>query len=238
MNKNVLVAIVVLVVLAAAGFAAYAFITAPTKAPTPIERPATSTQPQTTPEAPTMPTVDAPSGTYKIVADSSKASFSIYEKLRGEPKTVIGTTNFISGYFEADPANLGEASISAIRINARTFVTDSTQRDNTTRRMILKTEEDTNEFIVFTPNLIEGLPATAKLDQEFTYRILGDLMISGVTKEATFEGSGKFTSDSEFVGMASTTVMRSDFNLVVPSFPFLADVADNVGLQIEFVAKK
>lgn len=244
MNKKVLIALAVIVLLGAAGAAAYAFITGPTKAPstspttqTPPERPMGG-QPQTPAPEATAPSTDAPSGTYRIVPESSKASFSIFEMLRGEPKTVIGTTSNISGYFDANPSDLTEASISAIRINARAFQTDSTQRDNTTRRAILKTEDDANEFIVFTPNAMEGLPAKAEVGQELTYRITGDLLVSGVTKEAVFEGKGKFISDTEFNGTASTTVLRSDYNLVVPSFPFLADVADIVSLQIDFVAKK
>jgi polyisoprenoid-binding protein YceI len=244
MNKKALIALAVIVLLGIAGAAAYAFITSPTKAPsstptsqTPPERPMGG-QPQTPAPEASAPSTDSPSGTYRIIPESSKASFSIFEMLRGEPKTVVGTTSNISGYFDANPSDLTEASISAIRINARTFQTDSNQRDNTTRRAILKTEDDANEFIVFTPSAMEGLPASAKIGDEVTYRITGDLLVSGITKEATFEGKGKFISDTEFNGTASTTVLRSDYNLIVPSFPFLADVADIVSLQIDFVAKK
>ena len=240
MNKKALIALAIIILLGISGIAVYAFLTSPTKGPTPVATnnlPKGEKTPAPAPE-PTMPTVDAPSGTYRIIPESSKVSFSIHEVLRGEPKTVVGTSNYISGFFEANPADLTEASISAIRINARSFATDSTQRDNTTRRVILKTEDDANEFIVFTPNMMEGLPGSAEFGEEFNYRIFGDLLISGTTKEVTFEGTGKFISDTEFSGTASTTVKRSDFNLVVPSFPFLADVGDDVGLQIDFVAQK
>lgn len=145
MNKKALVILAVVIVFGIAGAAAYTFITSPTKAPTPVatndRQPMVNPSETPSPE-PTMPSVDAPSGTYRIVPESSKVSFSIFEMLRGEPKTVIGTTNYISGYFEADVKNLAEASMNVFKINARTFQTDDVKRDNTTRRAILKTEDD------------------------------------------------------------------------------------------------
>ena len=237
--KKSLITIISVLVLIIAGFIAYNALTAPTKAPsTPLtvtdERP-----PAPTPSVePAAPTTVVPTGTYRIIPESSKASFSIFEMLRGKPVTVIGTTSEVTGTFEVDRTDLSKASIGEIRVNARTFKTDDEKRDNATRRMILKTEDDANEFIVFKPITITTDKQSIDLNSEFTFRITGDLTISGTTKSATWEGVGKFTSDTDLSATVKTTVKRSDYSLVIPDFPFLADVADEVPLQIDFVAKK
>lgn len=241
MKKALILGNVVLV-FGLAGYSVYAFITSPTKAPSnpvpPQTQAASERQAPAAPKTASEPAAEAPSGTFRIIPESSKATFSIFEMLRGAPKTVIGTTNNISGFFQADPANLASTTLSAVKINARAFQTDDEKRDNTTRRAILKTEDDANEFIIFTPKSMDGIPAAVSPGETFDFQITGDLFISGVTKETTFAGRGSFASENEFGGTASTTVKRSDFNLVVPSLPFLADVADEVPLTIEFVAKK
>lgn len=240
MNKTLAIALAVLVLFGAAGIAAYSYITSPTKGPSQVVNTPSKPAPveQKPVELSTAPAENMGEGAFRIDTASSKATFSIFEMLRGEPKTVIGTTTNISGEFMVDMNDLAEAKLGTIYINARTFSTDSSQRDNTTRRAILKTEDDANEFIVFKATDIDGLPTSTATGTALTYSITGDLTISGVTKPAVFNGSGTFNSENEFAGTASTTVKRSDFNLIVPSLPFLADVADEVPLTIEFVAKR
>jgi len=236
--KKLLVVAIFTLVLIFAGFIAYSTLTAPTKAPsTPPIVSDKRLEPTPTNE-PVTPINDTPTNTYGIVMTSSKTTFSIFEMLRGEPRTVIGTTTNVSGYIDVDPTDLKKATISEIRINARSFATDSSQRDNMIRRTILKTEDDANEFIVFTPKSVKGLPASAAIGMEFTFNVTGDLLIAGVTKETTFQGTGKFTSDTELTGTAKTKVKRADFNIIIPNLPFLADIADEVPLQIDFIAKK
>jgi hypothetical protein len=43
-------------------------------------------------------------------------------------------------------------------------------------------------------------------------------------------------SETELVGSATTTVLRRDFNLQIPDVPSVANVSDEVILQINFVA--
>lgn len=225
--KNIALGLVAVAVLA--GGTGYYLLTRPTKAASQTVAP--------TPNATgTSATTKLPG--YNIVSSSSQANFSIYELLNGHDKTVIGTTNQITGAVDMNRNDLSGVTFSNIRINARTFQTDSSQRDNAVRRMILKTDNDANEFIVFKPTSVAGTPAKAEIGQEFTYTIKGDLTISGVTKETTFTGKGKFTTDTTFAGSAETTVKRSDFNLVVPNLSFLANVSDDVKLTFSFIALK
>lgn len=94
-----------------------------------------------------------------------------------------------------------------------------------------------NEFITFTPRNVTGLPASGVKGTTYTFKVTGDLTISGITKEATFDTTATFNTDNSVSGKATGSVKRGDYNLAVPSLPFLADVGEEVKLTFEFVAK-
>lgn len=243
MNKNALIALVAVIALALVGFGAYAFITAPTKAPS---QPSGQQKPAQKPLAPVTTTTAAEVAPtqnqtrYAIVSESSVATFTLDEMLRGEPKTVVGTsTGYIAGEFALDGENPASSTMGEIRINARTFVTDDNSRNNMVRRAILKTEDDANEFITFKPTSIILVPTNEQpIDSLiFTVDILGDLTIAGVTKPVVFRAKVDVGMDGRLIALATTTVKRSDFNLVIPSIPFIANVEENVDISLDFIAK-
>lgn len=205
---------------------------------TPAETPAAATPASAAPtEAPTAPPANtAPDEVirYQIVADESKVSFRIAEDLRGQRIEAVGTTNQVAGEFAVNPSDLTTAQIGVIRVNARTFATDSSNRDRAIRNFILNTDQ--YEFITFTPTSIEGLSGSGALDQPFTFTIKGDLTIRDITRPVAFEATVRAESAERLVGAATATVKRSDYNLQIPSVPFVANVSDEVVLTIEFVA--
>ncbi len=212
---------------------------APTPA-TPTETVAAATAapaPVTPTEAPTTPPANvAPNEVirYQIAPAESKVSFRLSEDLRGQRVEVIGTTNQVAGELAVNPSDLTTAQIGVIQVNARTFATDSSNRDRATRNFILNTDQ--YEFITFTPTSIEGLSGSGALDQPFTFTIKGDLTIRDITRPAVFEATVRAESAERLAGVATTTVTRSDYNLQIPSVPFVANVSDEVVLTIEFVA--
>jgi polyisoprenoid-binding protein YceI len=218
----------------------------PTSVPDPTAEsmpvtPAATAQPPTAPvaptEAPTAPSAETPPNEvirYQIVADESTVSFRIAEDLRGQRIEAVGTTNQVAGEIAVNPSDLTTAQIGVIRVNARTFTTDSSNRDRAIRNFILNTDQ--YEFITFTPTGIEGLSGSGALDQPFTFTIRGDLTIRDVTRPVVFEASVRAESAERLVGAATTTVKRSDYNLQIPSVPFVANVSDDVVLTIDFVA--
>jgi polyisoprenoid-binding protein YceI len=188
-------------------------------------------------EAPTAPSAETPPNEvirYQIVADESTVSFRIAEDLRGQRIEAVGTTNQVAGEIAVNPSDLSTAQIGVIRVNARTFTTDSSNRDRAIRNFILNTDQ--YEFITFTPTGIEGLSGSGALDQPFTFTIRGDLTIRDITRPVVFEASVRAESAERLVGVATTTVKRSDYNLQIPSVPFVANVSDDVVLTIDFVA--
>jgi polyisoprenoid-binding protein YceI len=206
----------------------------------PAESAATST-PEPTQAVPTQVPTEAQVAettgggllTYQIAQDQSQVSFNIFEELRGSPKDVIGTSNQVAGEVAVDLNDLSTAQVGQIVINARTLVTDDDRRNQAIRNRILHTDQ--YEFITFTPTQIAGLSGSAQPGQSFTFQIAGDLTIQDVTQPAVFDVTVQVESGDRLTGTASTVINRSDFNLIVPSVPFVANVGEEMTLMIDFV---
>jgi len=193
-----------------------------------------STEPSTELTAATVADTSAGATTFTIDASSSTASFTIDEELRGSPKTVVGTTSDVAGQVSLDPSDPSSAQIGTIQISARTLATDESQRNNSIRRFILSTNQ--YEFIEFVPTSIDGLPSSVAVGSSFSFAVAGDLTIKDTTKSVTFDVTATLTSDTTLEGKATAKVTRSDFGLTIPSVPFVANVSDDVGLELDFVA--
>ena len=181
--------------------------------------------------------VSASSTVYHISQTASTAQFSIYEVLHGSPFTPVGLTNQIAGDIAVSTSIVGAPTIQigTITIDARTFKTDSPQRDGAIGRFILKSDQAANEFITFVPTTT----STPVENSNGTWNATstGNLTISGVTKPETFVlnfsvGNGTLS------GTAETTLSRKDFNLVIPNFSFLADVSDTFSVSAKISAAK
>lgn len=173
---------------------------------------------------------------YRISQDGSQVTYTIQEVLNGADKTVVGTTSQVAGDILVDLSNPSQSEIGELKINARTFATDDSRRDNSVARFILQSESDANQYIVFTPTSITSLPDSVKVGDELTLKVTGNLTIAGVTKEVTFDVTATLKSQDQLTGQATLTVQRSDFNLNIPSVPFVANVGDSVILNLNFVA--
>lgn len=206
---------------------AQAFLDANQMAANEIVETVTNTQ---TPTLNTTPSASNKTSTrthYKISSASSKVEFKIDEILRDKPFTAIGTTSDIAGdiFVNSDDT----ITLSTISINARTFKTDSSNRDGAIARFILKSDDPKNEFITFVPKTITGkLP---------TVSVTGDLTISGKTMPVAFDIIAK-VSGNDLSGTANASIKRSDFNLTIPSVKFVASVDDQFTISASIVAKK
>jgi polyisoprenoid-binding protein YceI len=172
---------------------------------------------------------------FEISQEQSKASFSIYEELAGEPKTVVGTTNQVAGQIAVDLNDLSKTQVGVIQVNARTLLTDNDRRNNAIRNRILQTDQ--YEYITFTPKDVIGLSGSAQPGQTVTFQIAGDLTIRNITRPAVFEVTVQGESTSRITGSATAVITRADFNLVIPTVPNVANVGEEVTLEINFVAE-
>lgn len=240
----------VLAAVAGAGLvlavAAYAYVTRPspeasgeiTAIPLDADLPA----PEQVTEAPeataTQPEESQPSSalvTLELVQAESEARFIINEILAGVPTTVVGVTDQVAAQIIIDPTSPQSTQVGVVQINARTLATDREQRNRAIRNQILNVAEF--EFITFTPTEIIGLPETAEVGQTLNFQIVGDLTIRHITQQVTFDATVTAESETRVVGLASATIQREDFQLVIPSVPQVAGVEESVVLELQFVAE-
>src|SRR3989344_8596610 len=172
---------------------------------------------------------------FKIVAGESNAQFVIDEVLKGKNNTVVGSTGEIGGEILLDLKNPVNSKMGDIKINARTLKTDNQNRDGAIARLILRSEKPENEVITFKANEISGLPAQIKIGEEFSFKITGDLTVSGVTRAVVFDAKTKLVSDKELTGSATATILYKDFGLSIPQVPSVASVEDQVILKAEII---
>jgi polyisoprenoid-binding protein YceI len=170
----------------------------------------------------------------QISQADSEVSFTLTEELRGQPTTVVGTSNQVAGQIAVDPSDLSTAQVGVIQVNARTLATDSEQRNRAIRNQILSTDD--YEYITFTPTGIIGLEGSAAVGGTFSFQIAGDLTIRDVTQPVVFEVTATAGALDQLSGKASVTIQRSDFGLTIPSVPSVANVSQAVELTIDFVA--
>lgn len=172
-----------------------------------------------------------------IVPAQSAVRFSIDEILLENPKTVVGTTHDVAGDILVDFETPGRSQVGTIRINVRTLETDNEFRNRSLRGQILQAEQAEFEFAEFTPTQLIGLPDKIVMGESFAFQIKGNLTVHGVTRNVTFEATITPISDSEIVGTAQTTVLYRDFGMTIPEAPGVANVSDEVHLEIDFVAQ-
>jgi polyisoprenoid-binding protein YceI len=171
---------------------------------------------------------------FTIVQDESEVRFTLGELLSGVPTTVVGTTDQVAGEIAIDPAAPANSKVGVILVNARTLTTDNNFRNRAINNEILDTNEF--EFIQFTPTSITGFPENPAVGETLEFQIIGDLTIRDITNEVVFNVTVTAVSETRLEGSASAVVDRADYDLRIPNVPRVADVDEEVLLEIDFVA--
>jgi polyisoprenoid-binding protein YceI len=173
---------------------------------------------------------------FLIVNEGTEARFMIDEVLRGEPKTVVGATDKVTGEIRVDLAGLSATEVGVITIEAGALKTDNNFRNGAIENFILQT--GSFPLITFSPTSIEGLPAEVAVGDSLTFNLSGDLTIREITQLVTFSVNVTVPSETEIQGSAVTTVLRGDFGLTIPSVPQVASVSEEVFLELDFTATR
>ncbi len=172
--------------------------------------------------------------TFAIDPTQSQARFLIDEVLRGNPVTVEGITSLISGELTVDAANPAASTIGTITIDANDLATPEGMRNRAIRNFILQT--GSYQHITFQPTGVEGLPASVQVGDSFSFTVMGDLQIRDVVNPAVFTVEVTADSAAQISGVATSTIARADYGLTIPDVPFVADVGDEVSLELQFTA--
>jgi polyisoprenoid-binding protein YceI len=174
---------------------------------------------------------------YRIVQDESEVRFNIGETLRGQRITVVGRTDQVAGDVLVSFGNPSASRVGVIRVNVRNLETPEPLRNQALRSRILQSARDEFEFAEFAPTTLEGLPEQVAIGDTIMFQIVGDLTVRGTTRTVTFDATVMVVSEERIEGLAETTVLYRDFGLSIPpNVPGVADVADEVVLEIDFVA--
>ena len=180
---------------------------------------------------------DAGDGTiFRIDSEESEAVFTLEEDLLNVRTTVIGRTTQVGGDIVINFENPSASEIGTIRINSRSFATDQEMRNRAIRTNILQSSQDEFEFIDFVPAEIEGLPESVEIGETYTFTVTGDLSIVGQTNPVTFNVEVTVDSETQISGRASSNVMYGDWGISIPSAPGVANVTEDVDLEIIFEA--
>lgn len=173
--------------------------------------------------------------TLALVPAESEARFSIDEVLAGSPNRVVGKTSDVQGEITVDPADPAGASLSPITIGAGSLATDNGFRNRAINSFILQTGEYPD--ITFTPTGLLGMPSSAAPGDTIQFQVVGDLTVRDITRQVTFDVTLTAESAARLSGTASATIQRADFDLNIPSVPQVADVSEQVLLELDFVAQ-
>lgn len=174
---------------------------------------------------------------FNIVPEESEVTFALSELLFGTPTNVVGRTDQVAGQLLVDFANPSASQIGTIRINVRTLTTDADMRNRAIRRAILQSDQDQFEFAEFSNIELSALPDTITIGEPFTFEITGDLQLRDITNRVTFAARVTPVSETEISGTASAVVQRTPYQLTIPNAPGVADVSEDVTLEINFVAR-
>ena len=107
-------------------------------------------------------------------------------------------------------------------------------RNRAVKNRILQT--DAYEFVTFQPTQLTGLPESAAAGEPLSFQIVGDLTIRDTTKQVTFDVTLTPVDETRLEGLATLTIPYGDFGLAIPDSPSVDTVADDVTLELEFVA--
>ena len=178
---------------------------------------------------------DEASQIYKLVPGSSEARFLIGEILRGDPKTVVGKTDQVSGQIAINRDDPSTAAVGPIQVDVRTLATDNGFRNRAIETRILLSR--VFQYVTFTPTAVTGLPDTITPGDAVEFQIAGDLTIVETTNPVVFDVTAVPVTETRIEGSARTTIQRADFDLFVPSATGVAGVDDDIILEIDFTAE-
>jgi len=199
---------------------------------------AVSSAPTTTavPPSPTASTTSTSSGgdvvRLVVVPEKSEARFRVREQLANVslPNDAIGRTKEVSGTIVLKTDGSIVSPDSKFVVGLQTLQTDRSQRDNFVRRNLLQIDQ--YPTAIFVPTQVTGLPSSLPQSGDVTFKLVGDLTIRNVTKQVTWDVTGKIQGN-ELAGQATTSFKFDYFNLTQPKVPVVLSVEDHIQLELD-----
>jgi polyisoprenoid-binding protein YceI len=169
-----------------------------------------------------------------VVAPSgNEARWRVRERLASFdfPNDAVGTTRDIGGAIVIGADGQPDSSASKITVNLTTLQSDRSMRDGYIKRRTLETDRFPTAVLVPTRflRLRTPMPDTGT----FTFEIVGNLTVHGVTKATMWlvTAAGRHGG---FAGTALTRVTFEDFAMAQPRVPILLSIEDEINLEYQF----
>lgn len=172
----------------------------------------------------------------ELAAEGNEARYRVREQLARMdfPNDAIGRTSRIEGLLIIGADGRIVRDSSRFVVDLASMESDQARRDNYVRRNTLETA--TYPHAVFVPATVRGLPAAAQAvtPGEYTFELLGDLTVHGVTKPATWQVTARFAPGGEVTGSATTSFTFGDFGMTIPRVAIVLSVDDLIRLEYDF----
>jgi polyisoprenoid-binding protein YceI len=168
-----------------------------------------------------------------ISPTGSEARYIVRELLAANTieNDVIGKTTAVSGTIALDAAGKVIPAESRITVDLTGLKTDRDRRDGYVQRNTLKTAEFPTTTLQVTE--LRGAPSPLPTSGTFTFTLVGDLTLRGVTKPTTWSVTA-VASRTGFTGTAKTSFTFAEFEMTKPRVPVVARVDDPIALELQF----
>jgi polyisoprenoid-binding protein YceI len=142
----------------------------------------------------------------------------------------VGRTSDVAGTILFDASGAVLADRSRITVDLTKLESDSPMRDQYVRRATLKTTQfPTADFVV---TATPGLPIPLPISGTAAFELVGDLTVHGVTRPTTWQATATF-AEGAVTGMATTTVLITDFGMEPPKAGPVLGIEDAVRLELD-----
>jgi polyisoprenoid-binding protein YceI len=211
---------------------ALAALLAPTPVPArsaprrPVRATAAASAPAARPQAgPPFRLVLAPTG--------NQATWRVRERLVSFdfPNDAVGTTHDLGGAIVVGGGWQPDSTRSKITVNLTTLKSDRAMRDHYIQRRTLETDRFPTAVLV--PTRFERLRTPLRDGRTFTFEVVGDLTLHGVTRPTTWLVTAAPTADG-YAGTAQTQVKFEDFGMTQPRVRILLSIEDAIHLEFHF----
>jgi len=174
---------------------------------------------------------------FAIVPEESQASYDVQEQFLEQnlPARAVGTTRAVEGEFEFNAQGQPSGRVTRFRVDLRTLTSDRPRRDSAIRTRWL--ESDTYPYADFVSTGVQDVPAAYTEGEEVSFKLIGDLTIRNVTREVTWDVTGRLQGDT-VTGRATTLINMVDFGFDPPSIAGVLTVEDGVTITLDFTARE
>jgi polyisoprenoid-binding protein YceI len=169
---------------------------------------------------------------FVVASTGNEVRYRVREQLVGFdlPNDAVGKSANVTGAIAIDDAGRIVSEESGFAVDAASFVSDRDRRDNYVRGRLLQAAQ--YPTITFVPRAVQGatLPPSSGT---YTFDLVGDLTVRGVTRPTTWRVTGKVAGD-EVTGSATTNFVFADFSIEKPRVRSVLSVADTIALEYDF----